>query len=376
MPARRPVPASLALLAIGSAALSASPAPPPKPEHDVTAQDVVYRVPGMADVSLRADVPYKKADGADLKLDLYLPPASRPAPAARRRLRQRRRGPARIAPQGLGDLPLLGPPDRRLRLRRGDLRFARGRSGALRHPGPLRVSPIGRRPARRRRRPPRGLGLLRQRDRRAPVPDGRGPRRRARGRRLLRHRRAVADPDGPAGLLRPRGPDRQAIERGHRPALGARRRGRRSLDDGQRPELAPRFRRARRDGGEPPDRARDARVLPRSLHPAGGARPPFRRAESALALVRPRVRRGGGRLRRIREGAPGRRRRVDAPRAFAGARAVAGRRGEPRERARARRKLSGRPATTPPADTPFSARRTRRSTGWTARSARAPATGG
>ena len=57
---------------------------PPNPVHDVTSQGVVYAVDGMDRVEVRRDVPYKKADGADLKLDLYYPPdhrAGTPAPA-------------------------------------------------------------------------------------------------------------------------------------------------------------------------------------------------------------------------------------------------------------------------------------------------------
>jgi dienelactone hydrolase len=45
----------------------------PRPEHDVTAQEVVYRIPGMAEVTVRKDVVYKKGDGVDLKLDVYAP---------------------------------------------------------------------------------------------------------------------------------------------------------------------------------------------------------------------------------------------------------------------------------------------------------------
>lgn len=95
MSRRRPIFAFLALGAIAATALPA-PAPPPRPEHDVTAQDVVYRVPGMADVAVRADVPYKKADGGDLKLDLYFPPGARAGGALR---------PAVVFVNGVGDQP-------------------------------------------------------------------------------------------------------------------------------------------------------------------------------------------------------------------------------------------------------------------------------
>jgi acetyl esterase/lipase len=42
--------------------------------HDVTAQDVVYSVPGMDKAVVRRDVPFKKTDSGELKLDLYYPP--------------------------------------------------------------------------------------------------------------------------------------------------------------------------------------------------------------------------------------------------------------------------------------------------------------
>ena len=45
----------------------------PRPEHEVTAQEVVYQVPGMDRVAVKANVPYKKVDGRELRLDLYYP---------------------------------------------------------------------------------------------------------------------------------------------------------------------------------------------------------------------------------------------------------------------------------------------------------------
>ena len=68
---------------------------PPNPVHDVTSQGVVYAVPGMDRVEVRRDVPYKKADGADLKLDLYYPPDHRAGTAA----------PAVVFINGVGDRP-------------------------------------------------------------------------------------------------------------------------------------------------------------------------------------------------------------------------------------------------------------------------------
>ena len=50
----------------------------PQPEHEVTAQDVVYKVPGMDKVTVKANVPYKRTDTGSLRLDLYYPPDFRP----------------------------------------------------------------------------------------------------------------------------------------------------------------------------------------------------------------------------------------------------------------------------------------------------------
>jgi hypothetical protein len=60
------------LLAAWSASLLALPRTP-RPEHEVTAQEVVYQLPGMDRVTVRANVPYKKVDGRELRLDLYYP---------------------------------------------------------------------------------------------------------------------------------------------------------------------------------------------------------------------------------------------------------------------------------------------------------------
>jgi hypothetical protein len=58
-----------------SIAFTAQAAPTtPNPAHEVTAQEVVYAVPGMDRVVVKPDVPYKKAGGVELKLDLYYPP--------------------------------------------------------------------------------------------------------------------------------------------------------------------------------------------------------------------------------------------------------------------------------------------------------------
>ncbi len=67
----RALPAAL-LLAGGSAIAFALPRTP-RPEHEVTAQEVVYQVPGMDRVAVRTNVPYKRVDGRELRLDLYYP---------------------------------------------------------------------------------------------------------------------------------------------------------------------------------------------------------------------------------------------------------------------------------------------------------------
>ena len=86
--------AALPALVLASAPLAAQ-APAPNPLHDVTAQGVVYAVPGMDRVTVRRDVPYKTADGRELKLDLYYPPGQR-ADAKR---------PAVVFINGVGDRP-------------------------------------------------------------------------------------------------------------------------------------------------------------------------------------------------------------------------------------------------------------------------------
>ena len=74
----------------------ASGAPtPPAPEHDVTAQEVVLRVPGTERVTVRKDLPYKAAESRELKLDLYLPAE----------LERGARRPAVVFINGVGDSP-------------------------------------------------------------------------------------------------------------------------------------------------------------------------------------------------------------------------------------------------------------------------------
>lgn len=64
--------AALALLV--SARAWSLPLQPQRPENEVTAQDVVYTVPGMDRVTVKKNVPYKRLEGRDLRLDLYYPP--------------------------------------------------------------------------------------------------------------------------------------------------------------------------------------------------------------------------------------------------------------------------------------------------------------
>lgn len=68
--------AAAALTLSFAAAAHGRPAPP-HPEHDVIEQGVVYQVQGMDRVNVRKDVPYRKTDGGELKLDLYYPPDHR-----------------------------------------------------------------------------------------------------------------------------------------------------------------------------------------------------------------------------------------------------------------------------------------------------------
>ena len=73
--------AAAALAAISLASARALPVKP-NPVHEITSQDVVYAVPGMDQVTVRRDVPFKKFDGGELKLDLYYPPGAKgPRPA-------------------------------------------------------------------------------------------------------------------------------------------------------------------------------------------------------------------------------------------------------------------------------------------------------
>jgi dienelactone hydrolase len=67
---RRPAAAVPLLFATAIAPGAPGPA---RPEHDVTSQELVYRIPGMDAVSVRREVPYKKTDSGQLKLDLYYP---------------------------------------------------------------------------------------------------------------------------------------------------------------------------------------------------------------------------------------------------------------------------------------------------------------
>lgn len=71
MRARTTAAALLVLLAAGRASSSPTPA---RPEHEVTAQDVVYKVPGMDRVTVKAGIPFKKVAAGTLRMDLYYPP--------------------------------------------------------------------------------------------------------------------------------------------------------------------------------------------------------------------------------------------------------------------------------------------------------------
>ncbi len=85
-----------AAVLLGSLAAAARAVPlPPNPAHVVTEQEVVYAVPGMDRVTVRRDVPYGKAGGADLALDLYYPPD----------FREGSKRPAVVFINGVGDRP-------------------------------------------------------------------------------------------------------------------------------------------------------------------------------------------------------------------------------------------------------------------------------
>ena len=80
---------------IAAAPRTAQPASAPGRVHEVTAQEVVYAVPGMDRVVVRPDVPFKKIEGGELKLDLYYPPGAKPGAKL----------PAVVFINGVGDRP-------------------------------------------------------------------------------------------------------------------------------------------------------------------------------------------------------------------------------------------------------------------------------
>lgn len=59
-------------LSLVPAAMLAQAAPPASP-HEVIAQDLVYQLPGMDRVTVRANLPYKKTETGELTLDVYYP---------------------------------------------------------------------------------------------------------------------------------------------------------------------------------------------------------------------------------------------------------------------------------------------------------------
>ncbi len=69
---------ALAIWVIPSLAMAQDPRSP----HDVTSYPVVYRVPAMAEVMVRPDLPYATGPAGPLRIDLYLPkpPAATPWP--------------------------------------------------------------------------------------------------------------------------------------------------------------------------------------------------------------------------------------------------------------------------------------------------------
>jgi dienelactone hydrolase len=66
--------AAIAVFLLSALSAFGATAPPFRPEHEVTAQQLVYQVPGMEKVLVLKNVAYKKTDSGELKLDLYYPP--------------------------------------------------------------------------------------------------------------------------------------------------------------------------------------------------------------------------------------------------------------------------------------------------------------
>jgi hypothetical protein len=88
---------ALVLCLAATATVQALPDPPGR-IHEVTAQGVVYAVPGMDQVTVRPDIPYKKIEGGELKLDLYYPPGAKPGTGSQTL-------PAVVFINGVGDQP-------------------------------------------------------------------------------------------------------------------------------------------------------------------------------------------------------------------------------------------------------------------------------
>ncbi len=65
--------AAIAVFLLSALNAFGATAPPFRPEHEVTAQQLVYQVPGMEKVLVLKNVAYKKTDSGELKLDLYYP---------------------------------------------------------------------------------------------------------------------------------------------------------------------------------------------------------------------------------------------------------------------------------------------------------------
>jgi acetyl esterase/lipase len=85
----------LALAVVATAQAQPDPPAADRAVHEVTAQEVVYAVPGMDRVVVRANVPFKKIEGGELKLDLYYPPNAKPGEKL----------PAVVFINGVGDQP-------------------------------------------------------------------------------------------------------------------------------------------------------------------------------------------------------------------------------------------------------------------------------
>ena len=210
---------------------------------------------GMDRVTVRRDVPYGKAGGADLALDLYYPPD----------FREGSKRPAVVFINGVGDRPGSKLKEWGIYKSWGRLVAASGWIGVTFEARSNSPEDIGGVFAFLRAGADR-LGVDADRigawacsgNVTAGLPflmNGAGPG--VRGAVIYYGNAELPSiRRGPSRLLRPRGPGQPALERRHLRALEAGHRRGRPLGHGQRAGLAARLRRPRRNRREPPDRPR------------------------------------------------------------------------------------------------------------------------